>query len=295
MLMFAAACAAPPPTTDVVQQTITGGEPTAVGAWSTVAWLDNGCSGVLIAPDIVVYAGHCGAQATRAWFGDAFDVVVTDDSAPVTESSAATPVDILECRVHPQSELASGTDVAFCWLVEPVLAARLIPPVALGCAHEQLQPGVPLTLVGYGVDGSGLEALGTKRSITAEIGAIGREITVGDEERGPCSGDSGGPAFMSLSASDGASEWVLAGILSSGVEGSRCSTGYYTDLSQVMTWLESETGRDLTPCFDGVTWRPTERCLRAALDEHELVVLGRRDGRALALGGQEVGLSLIHI
>jgi len=178
------------------------------------------------------------------------------------------------CRVHPQSELASGTDVAFCWPVEPVLAARLIPPVALGCAHEQLQPGVPLTLVGYGVDGSGLEALGTKRSITAEIGAIGREITVGDEERGPCSGDSGGPAFMSLSASDGASEWVLAGILSSGVEGSRCSTGYYTDLSQVMTWLESETGRDLTPCFDGVTWRPTERCLRAALDERGLPLEG---------------------
>ena len=200
--------------------------------------------------------------------------------AVLSTLNAAFAVDLPDdpqWRVHSFREYLAVTmpgERRVCWLAEPVLSARLIAPISLGCAHDQLQPGVALTLVGYGVDETGLRTLGTKRSTTAPIGTLDREISVGDELHGPCSGDSGGPAFVPVRAFDGVSEWALAGVLSSGVEGTTCSTGYYTDLAKVVGWLEAETATDLTPCFEGSTWRPTEQCLRPDLDERGVPIEG---------------------
>jgi len=271
-VLASVACSGPAPTASIARLAITGGEATPAGAWPTVAWLDNGCSGVLVAPDVVLYAGHCGVDASTAWFGDALDIIVAEEKGLVAESSATKQVAIDECRAHPESGLGLGTDVAFCLLSEPVLAASYIPPIALGCAREQVQQGAQLTLVGFGIDGNGVEMLGTKRSTAAETSSVGRELVVGDEQRGPCAGDSGGPALVAVVAHDQRAEWALAGILSSGVDGTTCSAGYYTDLSQLTGWLEKAAARDVTPCFEGSAWQPTERCLRAALDDDGLPV-----------------------
>jgi len=141
-----------------------------------------------------------------------------------------------------------------------------------------VRPEVELTLVGYGVSGDDGAGLGIKRSTVAEVGLVGREIVVGDDEHGACAGDSGGPAFVSLLGADHRVEWALAGILSSGVEGTTCGTGYYTDLSRVIDWLEAAVASDLTPCFEGSEWHPTEHCLRAMVDDQGLPIA---DGRPL--------------
>jgi hypothetical protein len=230
---------------------------------------------VLVATDVIIYAGHCGTQTATAWFGDVLKVKLNRDSAAVVNVAGVKKVGLHGCRVHPDAGLALGNDVAFCFLDAPFLDERRIVPMALGCARAQLAVDVPMTLVGYGVDSSGNpETLGVKRSLSAPIAALGREIVVGDEQHGPCAGDSGGPAVVSIIGSDQVQELALAGILSSGVEGTTCSAGFYTDLSQVAAWLEGATGRDLTPCFDGARWHPSPFCKRAALDEQGVPIDG---------------------
>lgn len=70
------ACSAPERQLGELSQAIEGGQPTEAGAWPLVGWLDNGCTGVLVAPDLVIYPGHCGTRATTVWFGDELEIVV---------------------------------------------------------------------------------------------------------------------------------------------------------------------------------------------------------------------------
>lgn len=267
-----AACGAPERSGGELSQAIVGGERTEAGAWPSVGWLDNGCTGVLIAPDLVIYAGHCGARATTVSFGDELEIVVDElaGTARVVAPEGARHVTLRDCRVHPDTTLGHGTDLGYCWLSEPALAAEMLPPIALGCARAQVSAGMPLTLVGFGVEASGLSSLGTKRSVVADVVSVGSEFEIGDDEHGTCSGDSGGPAFVSAVADNQRREWSLVGILSSGEQGSLCGVGYYTDLARMVPWLESETARDLTPCFEGSTWQPQAGCARASLDDRGL-------------------------
>jgi hypothetical protein len=89
------------------QQAIVGGAATAPGAWPFLAWLDNGCTGVLVAPNVVLSAGHCG-EATTAWFGDELEIVLAHEGTTVEPSAAATQIGIEMCRVHAESELGDG-------------------------------------------------------------------------------------------------------------------------------------------------------------------------------------------
>lgn len=245
---FTLACSAPNQGGGALTQAISGGAVTESGDWPGVAWLDNGCTGVLVASDLVVYAGHCGEHVGSAWLGQDLDIVVDDEArtARVVDAQSAREIAIRECRVHPNTTLGDGSDVAFCTLREAALDEASLPPIALGCARERIRPGSQLTLVGFGTDATGVGSLGSKRSVEAEVVALGKEIVVGDDERGTCPGDSGGPAFVALDGNSDVPDWALAGVLSSGEEGSYCGVGYFTDLSRVASWLEAASGRDLT-------------------------------------------------
>jgi Trypsin len=81
------------------QATISGGSTVTNGAWPMLGWLDNGCSGVLLAPDLIVYAAHCGSSASSVWFGDQLNVQLDDDAgtASVVPAPGVTRVAVTRC------------------------------------------------------------------------------------------------------------------------------------------------------------------------------------------------------
>src|SRR5688572_20997995 len=81
--------------TSVADQPIFGGLPTAECEWEAVAFLDDRCTGTFVAPNVIVYAAHCGESVERAWTGS--------ETIPVSW-----------CSVFPDFGLGTGTDVAFC-------------------------------------------------------------------------------------------------------------------------------------------------------------------------------------
>jgi hypothetical protein len=254
-------CAEPSAPLGEAKLPISGGEAVAPGAWPMVVWLDNGCSGVLLQRDLVVYAAHCGEQAENVWLGDTVDLVVDEVSQTVTTigSPDGRAFPVSWCRSDPDYQVAAGNDEAFC-----VLAGGGITDfigVAPSCDSPAVGAGAEATLVGFGYGEEKGRAPGVKRSTRAEVVGIGREILIGDERHGTCAGDSGSPAFIR-----GATEWKLLGLLSTGLSGATCGAGYYTSIDTVVRWVEGETDRSLGSC-DGSSAAPESPCPERFIDE----------------------------
>jgi hypothetical protein len=244
---------------------LSGAGAAAPESWPNVAWLDNGCTGALLAPDLVVFAAHCGIGASSAWFGDALDIDIDIDAGtaiPIAQPNNIS-VTTTRCETFPNWQIGSGTDVAFCLLASPVVEQRLISPPLTGCLHDVLTDGLTVTLVGFGRSGSS-DSPGVKRAVQVPIADVGLELAIGDAEHGTCAGDSGSPAFVPLGA-DG-DNWHLAGVLSSGLEGDGCGIGFYEDLSLLLPWLEHASQRDVTPCFTSDGLLTGAPCSKPALD-----------------------------
>jgi hypothetical protein len=223
--------------------------------WPAVVALDLGCSGTLVHPEIVVYAAHCGQGVHEVSFGPNVDaprlVVATD-----------------HCEAHPEAALGNGYDVAFCVLAEPV---EHLPPLRIGagCELDALRAATSATLVGFGLDrDAGL--FGTKRSgevllsgVTGDPNAPA-DLVVAGGDVGSCAGDSGAPLVVDISAGARTTsrQERLIGVVSA-ADTAACSpaTDHYSYLPPLLPWLESASGRDLTPCFDADgTWNPNPRC-----------------------------------
>jgi len=252
------------------EEMLLGGKMVTQSAWPGVVWLESGCVATLVHPSILLYAGHCGEDNTRAWFGNSLDIDVDVDSEVLTlrNPSRYEHVDIERCRVHPESAIGRGTDFAYCELAEPMDDVVSIPP-AVGCERESAAPGTSVTILGFGFASQDDDTAGAKRVGQAEVVGIGEyeEIVIGDSEVGTCRGDSGGPAFIDLSElGESRPDWRLLALLSSGIEG-ECGIGWYTDVSKMVTWLESDSGYDVTPCFDNEwSWHTDPNCRAPALD-----------------------------
>jgi len=87
-----------------------GGEPSATCNWPSTVFL-GGCSGTLIHPEVVMYAGHCGDVIPEVFFGEDF----SNPDAPGEGFSVATEY----CMTNPAAqdvfiEEQSGLDVTPC-------------------------------------------------------------------------------------------------------------------------------------------------------------------------------------
>jgi hypothetical protein len=183
----------------------------------------------------------------------------------------ARVVAVRRCVTHPRAALGNGFDVAFCLLAEAVTD---VPPlrIAAGCELSQLRSGVPASVVGFGVDREGGSS-GVKRSANVSIEVTGpatapQDLVVFADDSGTCVGDSGGPLTIDSTLVSDASEpeQRLVAVVSA-AEHAACgpNTDHYSYLPPLIPWLESTSGRDLTPCFDADgTWHPTPRCTKAA-------------------------------
>lgn len=227
---------------------VVGGTTVTKGHWPEVAGvvLNGGlCSGTLIAPDVVLTAGHC---------VDAGPLEVILDNVDLSRSGGER-IRVARSMAYPDWE--NRYDAGVLVLERP---AKTKPrKVAARCtAREELVSGGSVTVVGFGLttaSGTGdntrlhqgtmavTDASCTQDpSCQASIAPNG-EFVAGGRGVDACFGDSGGPVFV-----DAAGGPAVAGIVSRGLAqpGTPCGNGgVYVRADQVMAWVERVTGRKI--------------------------------------------------
>ena len=238
-----------PPLTSSRDQAVIGGSAAPAGKWpdaAAVLWGgQQGCSGTLIAPNVVVTAGHC------VLADDPPDQVLVGASA-LSKAAEGQTSSILEAIEYENSQ--STIDVGLLVLAQPVTG---IEPraIATGWAKLDIQNGAAVQLVGFGtVDrdahqptDSLMEAATTITDFNCTVMAGCAPAARPDGELGAggmgidtCPGDSGGPVYLLTDYGS-----FLTGITSRGYETNQynCSEGgIYERPDKVIDWMEQAAG-----------------------------------------------------
>lgn len=224
---------------------VVGGRQAPVGKWDDAAGVVvNGqviCTGTLIAPTVVLTAGHCIGGI------DAVKLGVNDWRAPGGEEIAVT-------REIEYPNSWNTYDVGILILAQP---SRYTPRVvASGCVLERsLKGGAPAQIVGYGaIDEEGEQYTSELREAATTItdpdctggrgcnGSVspGGELGAGGGGIDACYGDSGGPLYL-----QDPSGYHLIGVTSRGYYDADlpCSEGgIWVRPDAVLEWIESTSG-----------------------------------------------------
>jgi MYXO-CTERM domain-containing protein len=227
---------------------VVGGSRVPLGKWRDVVAVlarDASCTGTLVAPDVVLTAGHCIGV-------DPVEVVV--DTVDYAELGG-DHIPVKWARAYPGWE--DRYDVGVVMLDH--VAHPTPSPVAASCTmRADLVDGAPLHLVGFGLtsprgtdDNTALrEAVLHVTDPTCTLdGACNAaiapqgEFIAGGDGVDACFGDSGGPVFLDTPAGP-----VLAGVVSRGLArpGTPCGNGgVYVRADKVAAWVHSITGARL--------------------------------------------------
>jgi endonuclease G len=230
---------------------ITGGQPVEDGAWPSAAsvradgWAR--CSGVLVAPTLVLTAGHCDSDELDTVF-------LGGNNLWETENGELIP--IAQRTRYPDHWL--NFDVTLLTLETP--ATTPPTPVVRDCALGDLLDGAAVEIVGFGkTDQWGTQSshvlVSARTTIRdadcsqANVGCHedvqpGGELIAGGDGVDTCEGDSGGPLYLWTSTG----EPVLAGVTSRAVSPADppCGNGgIYTRLDAIADWIELESGQEL--------------------------------------------------
>lgn len=235
---------------------VVGGTPVTPGEWpDAVAVLGSRgmCSGTLIAPDVVLTAGHCAEI-------DPVRIVAG------ATSYTAGGVEVAVARTITYPDWQGSYDAAVLVLAEPVAG---VTPRALArdCTFDGFARGTRVHLVGFGLtdpDGRGDNTM-LREAMAAvddpectgghgcrEAIAPGGEFVAGGGDVNSCFGDSGGPVYL-----DTAAGTIAIGAVSRGVDGAAepCDGGgIYVRTDKLVAWIEQQTGRTITQ--DGCTPDP---------------------------------------
>lgn len=232
-----------------IESPVVGGTTVPAGEWpDAVAVLasDAMCTGTLIAPDVVLTAGHC---------IETHPVEVIVGSVELTKPGGMA-IKVKSATAYPKWESTYDVGVLVLDHAAPV-APRA---VASACSvKEHLTAGAKVRVVGFGLttqDGTGMntrlhqamlpvvDAMCTQDSACQPSVAPGGEFTAGGGGVDACFGDSGGPIYL-----DTAHGAALVGVVSRGeaVIGAPCGGGgVYVRADAVVPWIEKTTGRKLT-------------------------------------------------
>jgi hypothetical protein len=205
------------------------------------------CTGTVVAPRLILTAGHCLAELPpvsnlTVFYGNDLDASMS--AAAV--GYGAHPEFCPDCKqdIHDYGYVELGSDF--------IAPDGLVPPITDQEEWDEvMRKGTTVTLVGFGEDPDALASLGTKRKVDTAIrrfSEAGLEFFAGGDGLDSCQGDSGGPALIELESG----ELRLAGITSRGSD--PCGNGgYYGVPFPALTWVRDQTGVDLLPagCEDG--------------------------------------------
>lgn len=223
-LVVLLACAAPGGTdaveetsaTDdaIVGGTLSAGDPavfmlktvTPTSGGSTI----EGCTATLVAPNVLVTAAHCIADATASSVAWVNNTSTPSTSAPSAASGWRRVKTLAKHPKYPQPYANLGYDCAVLVLESPVDG---VTPKAYRKTPLANGVGRAARIVGYGnTNGSAGTGSGTKRQLATRVKAVRDGIlTIGERGHVSCQGDSGGPAFIE---EDGVE--VIAGVSSYG-------------------------------------------------------------------------------
>ncbi|WP_054048524.1 trypsin-like serine protease [Alloactinosynnema sp. L-07] len=216
---------------------IIGGEETDDYPDCVAVGNDNGwcCTGTVIAPTLVVTAGHCLTRGCSQRVFTGVDVHFPDHGEVVqVDHSVAHPA------YKPPDPLQ---DIAVLVLAEPVA----VEPRAVATA-EQIGQATFVRLAGYGnTDVHSIAGFGRRRMVdvpmAGKLAAYGAdfasEFVAGRPflDRDSCNGDSGGPAYVKVG-----DQWLLAGATSRATKSSvrPCGDGgIYTRVDAYQDWIMS--------------------------------------------------------
>jgi hypothetical protein len=233
-----------------------GGEPTGAGSYTNVGAfgvIRDGafheiCSGTLIAPNVVITAGHC----TFFFDESGLDIMFTLDPSP---SASSAFFDASAFFTHPDYvDRLNGnskcglfgqctTDVG---LVELATAAGAPPATVAPLDYVDTLDLKTQTfnIVGYGIEGfanantplgpdSGTRKVGTFEALGQDVTADQFLKLTGQHYKDEtCFGDSGGPVFAN---------GFLVAVTSFGQSLTCSSNGYYTrvDTASVLNWIST--------------------------------------------------------
>jgi secreted trypsin-like serine protease len=200
----------------------------------------NGCTGTIIARDLILTAAHCydnSVQGGYVLFGTQFS------------SASRKIVRIASATINP-GYTGPHNDVAMLKLAQEIPEGY--KPVKLLPSSLPLNPGDRVRQAGYGSNNTA-NSFGTLRTVDSQF--VGRTsagaLGVQNGKTAACSGDSGGPLYVQKNG-----EWYTAGITSTALMDSarRCTGGnYYTSVTQqynmILDMAKRLTGR-ANP-FDG--------------------------------------------
>lgn len=193
---------------------IVGGHDTAAGAYPAVTYVDianaGACTGTLVAPTVVLTAGHCGSLtgtliATPIGFPPS---MITVSIGAETPGGPGERIPVASVKIPPSYLSTSGSDISLLVLQHP---AQATPVRIAGRGEEALwAPGVPELIVGYGATAENGPIPGHLQEATVPIvadptcaadypGAFDSrtQLCAGYPQGGTdtCQGDSGGPLF----------------------------------------------------------------------------------------------------
>ncbi len=226
---------------------VTGGTEAPEGLWNdTVGIVFNnqyvGCTGTLIAADVVVTAAHCISNqvsgvviGTTNWLGDDGEIL------DVVDIAVSRDADIAVLKLERESEFKPRA-------------------VGFGCVVDDfLEDGAPVAVVGYGAtDGYGRQnttqlmegytvvtdhdCSATSRGCQSDI-SPGGEIGAGGDGVDACFGDSGGPLYLLTDRGD-----FLVGVTSRAFNDVNppCGLGgIWVRPDAFIEWIEDEMNIDI--------------------------------------------------
>lgn len=276
---------APPSPATTSTPEVVGGHQAPSGKWNDTAavMVDQGyaaCTGTLIAPNVVITAGHC------IGIGIVSVVLGAND----WDGGGGEEIAVTRELSYPNWE--GSYDVGLLILASASSYAPRV--IASGCVTSRsLHDGAPVHIVGYGaIDEQGEEYTSQLREADSTVvdadcsngrgcnGAVypGGELAAGGGGIDACFGDSGGPLYL-----DDPSGTFLVGVTSRGFYGTSlpCSEGgIWVRPDAIIDWIESSAQVTLPRAIC-----PTAESVELEVEAGEIVsTMVQVDGHELADG-----------